>query len=177
VTPAPETFATARLDAHRTGPQDAPFLRSMWSDPRVVATLGGPRDREQVDDMVEAIAGHWQDHGFGFWTLQARDPARPVGWVLLSTTDLGGPGVEVGWTIAADDRGQGLATEAADEAVRIGFTDLDLGTLVAFTLPDNVASRRVMEKLGFRHEGTVEHTGRPHVLYRLDRTTWKMRHG
>jgi RimJ/RimL family protein N-acetyltransferase len=50
--------------------------------------------------------------------------------------------------------------------------------LVSFTLPDNRASRRVMEKIGFRHDTEVEHAGLPHVLYRLDRANWEQRtHG
>ena len=48
--------------------------------------------------------------------------------------------------------------------------------MVSFTLADNVASRGVMEKLGFAYDGDVEHAGLPHVLYRLRAHTWEQRH-
>jgi RimJ/RimL family protein N-acetyltransferase len=62
--------------------------------------------------------------------------------------------------------GQGLATELAHAAVDVAAEPLHLREIVAFTLPDNLASRRVMEKAGFTYERNVIHVGLPHVLYR-----------
>lgn len=62
--------------------------------------------------------------------------------------------------------GQGLATELAHASVRVAFEMLELSELIAFTLPDNAASRRVMEKSGFAYADDIEHEGMPHVLYR-----------
>ena len=61
-------------------------------------------------------------------------------------------------------------SEMAAEAVRVAFEELGLPDLVSFTLHDNHASRRVMERLGFSYERDVEHAGLPHVLYRLSST-------
>jgi RimJ/RimL family protein N-acetyltransferase len=55
----------------------------------------------------------------------------------------------------------------ARAAIDVAFDDLRLGEIVAFTLPNNVASRRVMEKTGFTYERQIVHVGLPHVLYRL----------
>lgn len=175
----PEAFATPRLDAHRIDPgADEEFLVAMWSDPRVAATLGGARDRSQVHAITERLVGHWDAHGHGMWVLRDRTTAAPVGWVMLTATDVGGPGgVEVGWSVAADRWREGLASEAAAEAVRIAFTDLDRDDVVSFTLVDNVASRGVMEKLGFAYEADVEHAGLPHVLYRLTKKEWEANDG
>ena len=73
--------------------------------------------------------------------------------------------------IAPDRRGEGLATELARAAIAVGFGPLGRETLVALTLPDNRASRRVMEKAGLGYERDVEHAGLPHVLYRIHRDT------
>jgi ribosomal-protein-alanine N-acetyltransferase len=73
----------------------------------------------------------------------------------------------VGWTVAGDRWGEGFATELGAASVRHGFEVLGLGDIVAYTLPENRASVRVMEKLGFAFERDVVHTGQPHVLYRL----------
>ena len=62
--------------------------------------------------------------------------------------------------------GEGLATELAFTAVDVGFEALELERLIAFTLPHNIASRRVMEKAGFTYEREIVHATLPHVLYR-----------
>jgi len=178
VTVAPEELVTERLVAHRGGPADEDFVVSMFSDARVHATLGGPRDRANVRDALARWDAHWDVHGFGPWIADDATTGASVGWILLHTTETGGPGsVEVGWSIAADRWGEGLATEGGAAATAVGFGAVGLDALVSFTLVDNVASRRVMEKIGFGLDGEVEHAGLPHVLYRLDRDTWEARRG
>lgn len=174
---APESFETARLHAQRVGPADEDFLVGLFADDRVTATLGGPRDRDRVRDDIERWNGYWNVHGVGLWILRRRDDDVPVGWTMLHHTDTGGPSIEVGWTIAAEHWRQGYASEAAARAIEIGFTDCGLNGIVSFTLVHNVASRGVMEKLGFSYEGEVEHVGLPHVLYRLTKKDWEANHG
>ena len=70
---------------------------------------------------------------------------------------------------AARLRSAELRTELAHACVEVGFEQLGLLEIVAFTLPDNIASRRVMEKAGFRYERDIVHAGLPHVLYRRQR--------
>jgi len=89
------------------------------------------------------------------------------------------PCVEIGWRLARPWWGQGLATEGARAALAYGFERLGLPEIVSFTVPGNVRSRRVMEKLGFRYSQDFEHQriepGDPrgrHVLYRLSRSDW-----
>jgi RimJ/RimL family protein N-acetyltransferase len=64
--------------------------------------------------------------------------------------------------------GRGFATEISRRLIIIGFADLRLTTLVAFTLRDNRGSIRVMEKAGLRFERAILHREKPHVLYRID---------
>ena len=80
----------------------------------------------------------------------------------------GRPEIELGWVITPERWGEGLATELGQASVDVAFGQLGLPELVAFTTPGNVASRRVMEKLGFAYEKTAPfmHYGE-HVLYRL----------
>ncbi len=175
---APETFSTTRLDATRVGPEAVAFVEEIFRDDRVNATLGGPRDEARIANDLERWSAHWDRHGFGLWILRDGNLGAPVGWTMLTATDTGGAGgVEVGWTIVANRWREGLAFEAGSAATRIGFEILGLDALVSFTLPHNVASRGVMDKIGFRYDGDVEHAGLPHVIYRLDRTTWEKTNG
>jgi RimJ/RimL family protein N-acetyltransferase len=71
----------------------------------------------------------------------------------------------VAWAVMPARWGEGLATELARVSVRVAFERLELAELVAITLPDNTASRRVMEKSGFRYDRDIVHVGLDHVLY------------
>jgi len=77
--------------------------------------------------------------------------------------------VEVAYGFMSDFWGQGYATEMAAESVRVAFEMLKLSEIVCFTLPTNLASRRVMEKVGFRYERDTIYADLPHVLCRLKR--------
>ena len=86
------------------------------------------------------------------------------------------PCVEVGWRLARAHWGKGYATEAAREALRIGFALHNLSEIVSFTVPQNVRSQAVMQKLGMRHDPADDfehprlpkgHRLRSHVLYRM----------
>ena len=84
------------------------------------------------------------------------------------------PCVEMGWRLAADAWGHGYATEAARAALAFGFGELGLREIVSFTVPHNLRSRRVMEKIGMTRDpaGDFDHptVGTRHVLYRLTRS-------
>jgi RimJ/RimL family protein N-acetyltransferase len=75
--------------------------------------------------------------------------------------------VELGYVVCPERWGRGLATEMGSAIVNHAFSELALGSVVAFTRVDNAASRRVMEKLGFRYERTFSNRGAQSVLYRL----------
>jgi ribosomal-protein-alanine N-acetyltransferase len=88
------------------------------------------------------------------------------------------PCVEIGWRLAAEHWGHGLATEGAHAVIGYAFESLGLTEIVATTVPANIRSRRVMEKLGmtrnpaddFDHPLLPEgHPLRRHVLYRVKR--------
>lgn len=150
------------------GPQHRDGLVAMLGDPRVGATMGGVATPAEVDRQIARMQAHWSEHGFGLCAFLDRATGALVARGGLKTTHIAGRDeVEVGWTVMPDRWGQGLATELGAAAVEEAFGTLGLDELVSFTLPRNAASRRVMEKLGFRHERDTEYAGLPHVLYRL----------
>ena len=154
----------------------------MNSDPRVMEFFPALLSRQESEAMVDRIEAHFDAHGFGLWAAELRQVKSLVGFIGLNVPSFEAhftPCVEIGWRLAADHWGQGLATEGANAVVRYSFEKLGLGELVSFTAPANVASRRVMEKLGmtydpaddFDHPRLPEgHPLRRHVLYRLRRS-------
>jgi [ribosomal protein S5]-alanine N-acetyltransferase len=159
---------TARLIAEPIGPSHHDELCALLGDERVGATLGGPATPARVSALITAHAAQWERHGFGLmlWREQATGAAIARGG--LQHTHVGGRDeVEAGWAVMADRWGEGFATELGAASVAFGFERLGLTEIVAFTMPTNRASRRVIEKLGFEYEREIEHAGLPHVLYRL----------
>ena len=86
------------------------------------------------------------------------------------------PAVEIGWRLSHAHWGKGLATEGARGVVRYAFATLQLRELVAITVPANLRSRNVMEKIGMKHIPELDfdhpripegHPLRAHVLYAL----------
>jgi [ribosomal protein S5]-alanine N-acetyltransferase len=167
-----ERVRTERLTGTRPAFRDADELHPVLADPRVAPWIfpDGPPSVAQVRSLLVHDADHWKRHRWGPWVVRDGETGKALGRAGLERTEVGGAEeVEVAWAIAADRWGQGLATEIAAHAVRVAFDGLDLPDRVSFTLVENRASRRVMEKLGFAYERDVEHAGLPHVLYRLRR--------
>ena len=165
---APEILTTPRMRGERLGPAHQAVMEPIAADPRVGATLGGVQTAEQVAEQLALATGEWERNGFGYWMFFDAATGEPVARGGLSPTEFDGrPEIEVGWTVAAERWGEGLATELGAAAVEVAFGDLGLPDVVAYTLPDNVASRRVMEKLSFTYEKTAPYkTYGEHVLYR-----------
>ena len=149
------------------GPEHRDGLIGILGDPRVGATLGGVATPSGVDRQIASAREHWEQHGFGWYAFRDRETGAVVARGGPHRRHVAGRDeVEIGWTVAPERWGQGLATELGAASLDVAFGPLGLGDVVSFTLPGNVASRRVMEKLGFAFERDTVYAGLAHVLYR-----------
>lgn len=177
----PRELQTDRLFLRRWRPDDRPPFAKLNRDPRVVEFLPGALTREQSDALADRIEAHFERHGFGLWAVEVPGVTPFAGFIGLSVPAFEAPFtpcVEVGWRLDADHWDRGYATEGARAALAFGFEWLRLEEILSFTVPANVRSRRVMEKVGmtrspaddFDHPLLPEgHPLRRHVLYRLRR--------
>ena len=142
-------------------------LVEMYRDPLVMATLGGIRTPAETAEYLARHVDHWEQYGFGWWAARDRITGQFIGRGGLRYWSIEGrQEVEVGYGLLPEFWGRNLATEFAMECVRVAFADLRFRELVAFTLPTNLGSRRVLEKAGFRFDRDIIHSDEPHVLYR-----------
>lgn len=182
MTPAPENgpeLHSDRLLLRRWRPEDLEPLAAMNADPEVMRCLPAQLSREESDAVAERIERHFEAHGFGFWAVEAPGIAPFIGFVGLANVGFEAPftpAVEIGWRLARPFWGSGYATEAARAALTFGFNRLRLPEIVAFTVPANARSRRVMERIGMSHDPADDfdhpalapgHPLRRHVLYRI----------
>ena len=158
---------TRRLLLRRWRPADVGALAELYADPAIECWLG-PLTLDDARSTVARYEHHWDVFGFGRFAVEDPGSGRLLGrvgvmrqpdWTETPEKD------EVGWVIAADRWGEGLASEAADAAIRDAFDRVGLERVVSFTLPENAASRRVMEKCGLTHRGLASWKGRQHVWY------------
>jgi ribosomal-protein-alanine N-acetyltransferase len=155
------------------------------AEPRVMEYLGEPLAREQSDGVVDRIEAHFRTRGFGLCAAELAETGEFIGFIGLAVPGFEAafsPCVEIGWRLAAEYWGQGLAIEGAREVVCYAFEELKLPELVSFTTVGNKSSRRVMEKLGMTRDPAEDfdhpklpagHPLRRHVLYRLSGEKWR----
>ena len=135
--------------------------------------------RAESDAMVARLNAAIDARGFGFWAVEMQATEQLVGFVGLSVPSFEAhftPCVEIGWRIAFEHWGKGIATEAARASLDAAFHELGLSEVVSFTATTNKRSMRVMERLGMRHDEEAHfdhpaipegHALRRHVLYRI----------
>ena len=174
-----DELTTPRLRLRRWRPADLEPFAAMNDDPAVMEFYPSRLDREATRLMIGRIEAHFERHGFGLWAAEVPGVADFVGYVGLSVPAYETaftPCVEVGWRLASAHWGKGYATEAARAALGYGFGTLGLREIVSFTVPTNVRSRAVMERLGMQRDPAEDfdhpllaagHPLRRHVLYRL----------
>ncbi len=176
-----EVIRTERLLLRAWRDDDAATFHALNQDPRVFEFLPGPMSMEQVERFMQVHNAMQRETGIGYLALEVADSGELAGFVGLKRHPDGlpiAPCTDIGWRLGAAHWGKGYATEAAAACLRHGFEALDLDEIVSFTVPDNLRSRHVMERLGmqrdpggdFKHPALAPgHRLAQHVLYRLTR--------
>jgi RimJ/RimL family protein N-acetyltransferase len=136
------------------------------SDPEVRRYIGGGSvpTREEAWRHMAMLAGIWTLRGFGQWAVEEKASGDLVGRVGVWFPE-GFPEIEAGWVIGRDHWGAGYATEAAREGLRQAFAILGVAHVISLIDPENVASRRVAEKLGGSIDKTGEFRGHEILFY------------
>ena len=138
-----------------------------------------PLDRswsaEHDEDECRGAEEHWRVHGFGPWAILEADAfvgVAEVHFAYPGVTGITTDEIEVGWTIAEPRRGGGLATEAMEAAIADVWQRARTEHVVAYIRPENAASHRVAEKLGFAvRGGGLTRSGDPMTVYELRRAS------
>ena len=118
-------------------------------------------------EFIRSAVEHWERHGYGFWIFGDRANGRFIGRGGLHHVEINRePEIEFSYAVMPEFWRRGFATEMARAIVDIA-AKLAIRDLVAFTLPTNLGSRGVMEKVGFRYERDFIWANLPHVLYRV----------
>jgi RimJ/RimL family protein N-acetyltransferase len=169
---------TDRLVLRPFQPEDLGALTVLHAEPSFWwFSLRRGQTAEETTDFLNRQLAQYEQDGLGFHAVIDRASGALAGWAGLAVPAFLPevlPSVEVGWRLGSAWRQKGYATEAGAAWVRWGFEELRLDRLISVYEPDNVASGRVMEKLGFRLERVAVHPRSGTELYvtELTETTW-----
>ncbi|EJT04793.1 GNAT family N-acetyltransferase [Rhizobium sp. CCGE 510] len=160
----PATRRTARLLLRAPALTDILFLTELFSQPELVAHRPVPRP-DSPEESAARLArdiGHWNDHGFGRWAVEADGALIGFGGVTVSKEFVG---LNLSYHLHPESWGQGYATELVRETLTFAFDDLRAERVIGLVRPINVASKRILEKCGFHLEREVMLHGAPTNMY------------
>ena len=175
----PDPLTTPRLTLRPWRDSDRVPFQHLNADPRVMEHYPSTLTSQESDALIARINLHFEVHGHGPYAAELIETGTFIGYIGLYTSTFEAhftPAIEIAWRLSADHWGHGLATEGARAVLHHAFQNLNLPNLVSFTVPANLRSRRVMEKLGMTHDPSEDfdhpnlpegHPLRRHVLYRI----------
>ena len=169
--PQPTTYflQSERLGFRPWSETDMELAMALWGDPEVTRLIGGPFSREQVQERLSQEMATMQSRGIQYWPIFLLATGEYAGCCGLRPYKSEEGICEIGVHLRKAFWGQGYAPEAARAVVEYAFHTLGVKALFAGHNPGNAASRRVLEKLGFRytHDEYYPPTGLDHPSYLL----------
>jgi ribosomal-protein-alanine N-acetyltransferase len=160
---------TARLLLREFDEADAEAFFALGSDPAIIRYTGDPggglRSVEQALEVLRSRPlADYQKHGFGRWACVLKESGDVIGFAGLKYLD-DLHEVDIGYRFLPACWGRGLATEAGRAVLDYGFKQLGLQRIIGLVDPDNIASVRVLEKLGFTFAAMIDYQGQSIARY------------
>ena len=175
---------TDRLILRDWEPADETAFYAIMNTPAVMEHLGGLQTPEQWGEAFTRIAGFTRDFGHTFWIVEDKESADILGFCGLKRVNAPGSGTlmgtpEIGWRLRTSAWGQGIAQEAAIASLDLAFGRFDYPLVVAMTTAANVASQRLMERLGMTQRPEMDFTDtrfgpdlNPQLLWSIKAGEW-----
>ncbi|MBI1924331.1 GNAT family N-acetyltransferase [Candidatus Poribacteria bacterium] len=165
-----EILETKRLILRELILKDIDDLYTLYSDPKVMKFIGTgrPYSYEETEEVLELHLLDYEGYGFGLWAAIFKANQHMIGRCGLEPTETeDGIVGDIAWLFAKEYWGQGLGTECGIALVEHGFEKLGLQRITATAHPDNIASIRIMQKIGMTYDGFDKSKNR--VCYSIER--------
>jgi RimJ/RimL family protein N-acetyltransferase len=168
------TITTPRTVLRAFREEDIAQLHQILLNPNVLRYFPAspPPSFEKVQKLVEMQQAHWEEHDYGWWGVALRDTDQLIGWCginFLPETDE----VELKYLLAQEFWGRGLATETSIASLMYAVTNTDLDSIIGLVHPENIASLRVLEKVGMSFLDRKQYFGMECLRYIIQRETLK----
>jgi ribosomal-protein-alanine N-acetyltransferase len=148
-------------------------MATIYADPVGMAFRGSPRTFEETQQLFKWIFDNYSKDGFEMWAIIHKADNRLIGCCGLIPQEVEGQQeTEMGYVLAKEYWGQGLATEAAFAVRNYGFEQLGCDRIVALINPKNLASQNVARKIGLIYERDITHLEKIVRLYVIHKSSW-----
>jgi len=166
---------TTRLIGRQFTFNDLPDLTAILSDAEVMKySLHGIYDEAATSEFIEWCMTCYNTQGFGPWALIEKTSSALLGFCGIYPEKLGNvQEVGLGYRLARNYWGKGLASEAGKATVEFAFTQKKVDSIVVIIEPQHIASIRVAEKLGFKDFNIIDFNEHLVRLYRLNKNQWQ----
>lgn len=150
---------TDRLLLQEFSLDDVEGLFALNADPEVMQYTGDKAfsSRKDTEDFILNYQDVYVKYGIGRWSLRCKKDGRYIGWCGLKKHQNGI--VDIGFRLLRLEWGRGYATEAASACLTFGRDQLQFDRIIGRCHKDNIASQRVLEKIGFTLQGEAEIDG------------------
>ena len=160
-------FETERLVLKKFNKADAQGFYELNLDPEVICYTGDvPFASVAEAETFIRNYDHYDRYGFGRWSVFLKDSSEYIGFCGLNYRPAVDE-VDLGFRLCRSHWGKGFATEAARGSLLYGFEAYDLENIVARAMKENLASHRVLHKLGMRFQKTFEAEAMIWVQYEI----------
>jgi RimJ/RimL family protein N-acetyltransferase len=150
-------FETERLFLRPLSIEDAQFILALLNEPSFLRYIGDKNVRDLNGAQQYILNGpiaSYKQNGFGLYLVELRESRTPIGMCgLLKREELAD--VDIGFAFLPDFWNQGFASEAAAAVLEYAQQTLKLKRIVAITNPDNDASIKLLQRMGFTFEGVI----------------------
>jgi len=160
------SIQTHRLLLRKVTIKDAPFFLELLNDPSWIQFIGD-RNVNTIEDAEKIISNKYlasyAENGFGSYLVIEKSTQKSIGLCgLYKRVDLQYP--DIGFAFLSDCQGKGYGFESAKTILEDALNELSFEKILAFTLEDNVASIKLLEKLGLHRAGVYQPAGDDEVL-------------
>ncbi|MFQ6610608.1 MAG: GNAT family N-acetyltransferase [Fidelibacterota bacterium] len=161
-------FHTTRLFARPLSELDISRMHQLHRNPEVMKYIHKTEETpEETRAIFDRVMNYHQNHReFGMWSVFLKDGTY-IGWVILKHLDNTSL-IEIGYRFMPEFWGNGYATEITSDIRDYGFLELNLPDIVGITLPENIASQRVLEKIGLTYRKQAHFYGVDVSFYQME---------
>lgn len=175
-TPGMPTITSGKIRLREFALTDAQALfETVYGDAEVMRFVaGGPHKTvANTEAAIKQYIAHTEQHGFTFWGVENAETGELLGDCGLYFLEGRGPEVEFGVTLCKSSWGAGLGSMCARACLAHAFDHIGLSQVIAVARPENLASTRLLNGLGFSHTGVVDVYGGLHERFQIDAASWR----
>lgn len=174
---------TERLRLREWDDEDEARFYEVMNKPEVMRHLGGVQLPETWRAAYQRVRGYQRDHGHTFWIVESRESGEILGFCGLKRVNSEGTPMkgehEIGWRLRSDAWGKGIAKEAAIASLDLAFGSFAAPHVVALTIPPNLPSQGLMERLGMMRRSDLDFIDprfgeemNPNIVWRIEAAEW-----